>query len=380
MREPGAAEDRSEILQPLLEAALESTADGILIVDNEGGTIYANRRFAEMWRIPQSLLATRSDARLLAFVLDQLQDPGAFLAKVQELYQTSREAFDTLAFKDGRVFERYSRPLVQGGELAGRVWSFRDVTERELADRALRQALEGEREASRQLRVVDEMKTTFLNAVSHELRAPLTAIMGTALTLEEAGEALSEEDASHLVSRLASNARKLDRLLSDLLDLDRLSRGIVEPKRRPTDVGSLVRHLIEGSEYLAGRAIEVEASPVIASIDPAQVERIVENLMANTDRYTTRHTPVWISVRPEASGVLIEVADAGPGVPAELREAIFEPHRQGYPESSDHPIGFGIGLSLVARFAELHGGRAWLEEREGGGSSFRVYLPGRAGD
>src|SRR5712691_846174 len=122
MREPGAAEDRSEILHPLLEAALESTADGILIVDNEGGTIHANRRFAEMWRIPQSLLATRSDARLLAFVLDQLQDPGAFLAKVQELYQTSREAFDTLAFKDGRVFERYSRPLMQGGGLAGRVW------------------------------------------------------------------------------------------------------------------------------------------------------------------------------------------------------------------------------------------------------------------
>ena len=79
---------------------------------------------------------------------------------------------------------------------------------------------------------------------------------------------------------------------------------------------------------------------------------------------------------PHDGGVLIAVEDDGPGVPVELREAIFEPFRQG-PTASPHSPGTGIGLSLVARFAELHGGRAWVEDREGGGASFRVFLPGR---
>ncbi|MGH2573247.1 MAG: PAS domain-containing protein, partial [Actinomycetota bacterium] len=123
-----------------LQAILESTADGILVVDGEGRTVYANARFAEMWRIPRDQLAAGSDDKLLAFVLDQLIDPEAFVAKVRELYQTSREDLDTLDFKDGRVFERYSRPLLSGGDLAGRVWSFRDVTQQRRSEESVREA------------------------------------------------------------------------------------------------------------------------------------------------------------------------------------------------------------------------------------------------
>jgi diguanylate cyclase (GGDEF)-like protein/PAS domain S-box-containing protein len=116
--------------EALLRSTLESTADGILVVDSDGKVAHANGRFARMWRIPGELLATRDDERLLAFVLDQLDDPQAFLSKVQDLYQSAEESFDTLRFKDGRVFERYSRPLVSDGRVDGRVWSFRDVSER----------------------------------------------------------------------------------------------------------------------------------------------------------------------------------------------------------------------------------------------------------
>jgi signal transduction histidine kinase len=221
------------------------------------------------------------------------------------------------------------------------------------------------------------MKNTFLAAVSHELRSPLTSILGLSLTLERQ-DALSAEDRTDLLDRLAANARKLDRLLKDLLDIDRLNRGIVSPQYRVTDVGALARRTVESLDSLAERTIVVETDPVVITVDPAKVERIVENLLVNAARHTDSEHTIWLHVHAEDGGVLIAVDDDGPGVPAELREVIFEPFRQG-PTASKATPGTGIGLSLVARFAELHGGRAWVEDRDGGGASFRVFLPSGPG-
>lgn len=115
----------------LLEAALESTTDGILIVDREGKISRFNNKFLNMWRIPKEIVATHDDDKAIKFVLDQLAEPELFLAKVRELYsKPEAESFDTLLFKDGRVFERYSIPQKIGSDIVGRVWSFRDVTAR----------------------------------------------------------------------------------------------------------------------------------------------------------------------------------------------------------------------------------------------------------
>jgi len=114
----------------LLTATLDSTADGLLVVDQHRSITSFNRQFAEMWRIPDSLLAGRNDVEALAFVVDQLEDPDVFLARIGELYaQPESESRDTLVFKDGRTFERLSRPQRVGGEVVGRVWSFSDITE-----------------------------------------------------------------------------------------------------------------------------------------------------------------------------------------------------------------------------------------------------------
>ncbi len=133
----------------LLQATLDSTADGILVVDTEGKITGFNHRFAEMWSIPDHLLAPRNDARAIAFVLDQLINPRDFTAKIEELYtRPESESNDIIEFRDGRVFERYSRPQLVEGAVVGRVWSFRDVTERtrleaELAHQAFHDALTG---------------------------------------------------------------------------------------------------------------------------------------------------------------------------------------------------------------------------------------------
>jgi len=118
----------------LLQATLDATADGLLVVDRSGTVVAFNRRFVQLWQIPEALLARRDDDGLLEYVRDQLEDPEDFMRGVSALYDhPERESFDALRFKDGRVFERYSRPqrIGEDGPIEGRVWSFRDVSERE---------------------------------------------------------------------------------------------------------------------------------------------------------------------------------------------------------------------------------------------------------
>jgi PAS domain S-box-containing protein len=292
--------------------------------------------------------------------------------------------------KDGRVvWVRDHAVLVRGEHGEPSFWHgiMIDITEQKLAEQAMAQAvereheallreheaLERERQATRQLRALDEMKNVFLSAVSHELRTPLAAVVGIALTLRRARSTLGEEDVDDLLGRLVNSADKLQRLLEDLLDLDRLNRGIVTPKLRATDLAALISRVAEQWRQQSGRTLEVAVEPLVAQVDPDKVERIVENLLANVDRHTSPDTPVWIRTTRQEQGVLIMVEDGGAGIPPELRAALFEPFRQG-PEHPRHAPGVGIGLTLVARFAELHGGRAWVEDRPGGGSSFRVLL------
>lgn len=123
----------------LLKATLEATADGILVVDSDGHIVSYNRKFVDMWRIPDDVIASRDDERAIGFVLDQLRDPERFVKKVKDLYdQPEAKSYDWLEFKDGRMFERYSSPQKVGGVTVGRVWSFHDVTRLRLMEDTIR--------------------------------------------------------------------------------------------------------------------------------------------------------------------------------------------------------------------------------------------------
>jgi signal transduction histidine kinase len=249
-----------------------------------------------------------------------------------------------------------------------------EVAERIESERVLAESLQREHHAAEELRRVNEMKNAFLTAVSHELRTPLTSVVGFSDTLQKWNTTLTSDERMVMLDRLSRNARKLDRLLTDLLDVDRLTRGILKPSLKNTDVGGLVRAVVENAEFLEGRPVHVSAPSMVLKVDGPKVERIVENLLANAVRYTSERTDIWVKLTRVPEGVLLVVEDAGNGIPPSVQESIFEPFQQG-PEKIEHSPGVGIGLSLVFRFAEMHRGRAWVEERPGGGASFRVLLP-----
>lgn len=222
------------------------------------------------------------------------------------------------------------------------------------------------------LREADELKSAFLQATSHELRTPLTVIQGIAQTLVHR-DRLSEEQQQDLTGRLLGNSERLRRLLTDLLDVDRLLRGAVNLDRQPTDLSRMVLEIVDhldGSER-----VHVDVEPVVAVVDAPKIERVVENLLANAVKHAGGNADIWVRLRLEGPSVMLTVEDNGPGVPEELRTEIFEPFRQGPDSARSASPGTGLGLALVQRFVALHDGTVWTEPRPGGGARFRVSLP-----
>lgn len=226
-----------------------------------------------------------------------------------------------------------------------------------------------------ELKDLDELKSAFVAAASHDMRGRIAAIQGYAELLESVGPELPEEDRRQFAREIVASARRLRRMLANLLDLERLEEGRLTLKREPTDLSDLVRRVVSDVEMVKGRDIAVDVpDEVTIAVDEELIERVVENLAMNATKYTGADARIEVSLEVDDDDVLLTVDDDGPGIPEEERDAVFERYSRGSSASPDAP-GSGIGLHLVRRFAELHGGRAWAGESDGGGARFRVRLP-----
>lgn len=224
------------------------------------------------------------------------------------------------------------------------------------------------------------MKTTFLRAVSHDLRTPVASLIGFAELLRTSEGQLPIESQQEISMRLVRNARKVAQIVDDLLQLDELNTGRVKPQLAPADLAALVRQVVATAD-LPDIAITVDAESVIVPVDAAKIRRAVDNLLANAVRYTQPGTPVRITVTGDGTGgATITVEDHGPGVPDEDKAIIFETFERGSRGHGGDIPGSGLGLSFVREFTRLHGGHVWVDDRPGGGARFDIRLPGTADD
>jgi PAS domain S-box-containing protein len=365
---------REEEGRARLASIVESTDDAI-IAEGLDGKIFAWNRGAERMFGYAAREAIGRPARMIV-APDRITETVSITDRVTRGEHV--QAFDTQRVRrDGTrvdVSLAVSPIADERGGIVGASAIARDVTKQRRVQEELSQAFDRERKVVERLVALDQMRNTFLQAVSHELRTPLASIVGMAVTLERDELRPTEEQTREFARLIATNARKLESMVMDLLDVERLERGILEPRRSRADVGELVRRIVGACEPLRGREVHVEAASLLADVDVPKVERIVENLLTNAARHTPATACVWVSVERQEGGVLLSVVDDGPGIAPALRDQVFQPFEQGNIVHAEAP-GLGIGLSLVSRFAQLHGGRAWVEDRPGGGSAFRVYLP-----
>ena len=261
-----------------------------------------------------------------------------------------------------------------GGELIAVQGTVRDITDQKRIQAALQAALDKERAAADRLRAVDQMKQAFLQALSHELRTPLTSLVGYSMTIKRFRGQLSEEQLHDLADRMVAASHRLSELVEDLLDVDRMARGVLDIDRHEVDLGALVRDVATQLPP-NGQQVVVHDSAVRARVDPGKVHRIVENLLANAYRHTPDGTRIGIRIGEDSDSAILVVEDDGPGIPDELKPRVFQPFQQGDAASQAPSPGTGVGLALVAGFAQLHGGTAWVEDRPGGGARFCVRLP-----
>jgi PAS domain S-box-containing protein len=240
------------------------------------------------------------------------------------------------------------------------------------SDRAM-----AELDAAQWLEVVDQLRATFLAAAARDLHAPLANILTACRTVEQAPSRRSQRATSELLRQISMNVGRLDRLLTDVVDLQRLDRGAMALDRRPFDIATLLER--EAARCRTDRGWpQVSTISATVWLDPEKVERIICELLTNVAKHTPPNTPVWVRTRRNGAGILLVVEDAGPGLPRELRLSAFE-RLPGSGNTLIHSSAIGIGLSLVLRLAELHGGTAWIEDRPGGGTSVAVLLPGPPG-
>ena len=360
----------------LLGATLESTADGILVVNPDGRISSFNTRFAEMWRLPASILASGDDSAAIAFVLDQLQDPDAFVAKVESLYhQPDAESYDTLHFKDGREFERSSKPQRVAGAVVGRVWSFHDVTDRKRLEAELAGARDKALDASR-------LKSEFLATMSHEIRTPMNGVIGlNGLMLDTP---LTETQRQYAHGIHASGEALLE-IINDILDFSKIEAGKLELEMMDFDLAEAIEEVAAlAAEPARARGLELVAyaSPDIPGLvrgDVGRLRQVLLNLVSNAVKFTNDgEVVIRAGVGPsDRDRVMVhfEVTDTGIGIAPEGTEHLFEPFSQADASTTRRYGGTGLGLAICRRLTEAMGGTIGVRSELGHGSTFWLDLP-----
>jgi two-component system sensor histidine kinase KdpD len=235
-------------------------------------------------------------------------------------------------------------------------------------ERLAREAFEAET-----LRRSDAMKTAILRAVSHDLRSPLMAILTSASALNRPDFSLTESDREELLQTVLDEARRLDRLVANLLDLSRLQAGAAEPRTEVVAADDLVVEALESLGVDAARVdVALPEEPLAVQVDGQQAQRALANLLENALRYSSSSERVRVRVASTSAEVLLRVIDRGPGVATVDLERIFSPFQRG---SVPLGRGAGLGLAIAQGFAEANGGRIWVESHEGQGATFVLALP-----
>lgn len=277
-----------------------------------------------------------------------------------------------LAYRLGRELRGQADELrAQSDELRAQSDELRTQSD-ELREQSiqLQRLLDREQMTVQRLQEADELRDRFLESVSHELRTPMTVVKGSLALLRQHGDALPPEARRELLDRANTKAARLDELVLGLLEMNRSLEAATDG--RLVSVPDVVRDV---RTQLPPRDVELDLQVTAITTSPTRLTRALANLVGNAIRHAPDDDLVVVRTRVTGTAVELQVDDRGPGIPDDLKHAVFDPFRQGELHDA-HAPGIGMGLSIVARYAAEHHGRAWVTDRPGGGTRVHVLLEG----
>jgi signal transduction histidine kinase len=282
---------------------------------------------------------------------------------------------------DCALLERSIRYALQGKKHADELE--RKVKERTeelaLANQALQAEIAERMRAEDALRATDRRKDEFLSTLAHELRNPLVPIRNALEIMRLSDNAPAVVESSRAM--IERQVKLMVRLIDDLLDVARISRGTIKLKRETTEVARVVASAVESSRPVVDRAghrltVNVPAEPIVLDADPTRLAQVLLNLLDNAAKYTEPQGSIWLSAARDGGELVFRVKDTGLGIAADMLPRIFEIFTQVGRSSDGTQHGLGIGLSLVKTLVQLHGGSVKATSAgPGHGSEFVVRLP-----
>lgn len=351
---------------PPIAAQSETSIDGMLIISSKGKSILFNKRFGEMWNIPQQILDAKDNEKMLQYVLAQLKNPNKFLKKVRYLsIHKDERSSDEIEFKDGKVFARYSSPLLEPkGSYYGRICYFRDITERK---KLQKQLIQSEKMASLGLLAAD---------VSHEIKNTLATIIQGIQYLKSSvvPDDISLRDSVKRIEKAALHANKI---VTDLLNFSRQS----PPEWKKLDISVVIEEtlsLIERQANLKNikiiRQFALDLPKV--RVDSNQMEQVVINILLNSINAMPKGGTITISLKqiktqPKKNYLQLTFTDTGYGIPKDEIQKVFDP----FFSNEKKEGGIGLGLSVTRKIIEWHKGTIRIESRIGKGTDVVIVLP-----
>lgn len=369
-----AAEKAQQQTMSLLTATLESTGDGILVLDRAHHMTLWNQRFVELWSIPPELLTGQASDAVLAYVAGKLAQPEPFSDNILVLEHTPEASSNEIIdLADGRVFRRISHAQKLGQEVVGRVWSFADITELKRAESAANAA--------------NQAKSEFLANMSHEIRTPMNGVIGMVDILQQTP---LQPEQKRMLGIVASSSQTLLRILNDILDYSKIEAGQLAVEHLATPLQPVcqsVLQLLQSSANARGVTLSLTIAPELPGAiytDPTRLRQVLLNLVGNAIKFTSAapgRVPS-VALRLEAgtldsgqAGLLLTVQDNGIGINEAVVGKLFTPFTQADASMARRFGGTGLGLSISQRLVALLGGQISVQSTLGVGSAFTVALP-----
>jgi PAS domain S-box-containing protein len=332
---------RTDTERRKLETVLTQTENGVIVVDGENRLLLINRAAQDALGVNGSAVIGRS-------IVESLDDPRLLSLLRAPGDHPRREEIEV---PDGRIFNAQRTPI----EGVGQSIVLQDITH---------------------LKELDRIKSEFVTTVSHDLRSPLTAILGYVELIERAGEINDQQ--RDFIRRVQLSVQQITNLVTDLLDLGRIEAGL-ETTRESSPISVLARYAVEGlraSAETRGLQLMVdlpEDLPMVSG-DPIRLRQMIGNLLENAIKYTPNGGEVGLSAAAEGDQIILKVYDTGPGIPPADQPYLFDKFFRAS-NIADGTPGTGLGLSIVKSIVDHHDGRIWVESALTKGTTFTVVLP-----